>query len=156
MNMPHTTPPAMTIPAPGWGLNVKPAQPTWWIWLGIALLLLAGLGGDINWRYAAMAAAALQAVVWLVRNRSLMHFPTQVRVAYALWMAASFLPMLTPLYWIQAAGTTLLVLFGYCPLARLLLFLPANRKVPLTWRRAGLIIAHPPTSGSVLEELKLG
>lgn len=103
----------------------------------------------------AMTVAGVQALVWLVRHRSLSHFPTQVRVAYAAWMAASLVPALTPMFWIQTAGTLLLVLLGYCPLARMLLVLPANRKVSLTVQRAVRIVLHPPTHGSVIKELKL-
>ena len=139
----------------GWTLRLKVSEPTWWIWASLSLLLIAGLAGYEEARYAAMVVACCQALAWLARHRSIAHFPTQVRTAYAIWMAASFVPLLTPMFWIQAAGTTLLVLVGYCPLARMLLFLPTNRTVPLTLRRAARIVVHPPTAGSVLQDLKL-
>lgn len=153
MNSPMTTP-GPTISG-GWGLHLKFNELTWWIWASIVVLLIGGLIGFEMARYAAMAVAASQVALWLARYRSITHFPTQVRVAYVFWMAASFVPALTPMFWIQTAGTLLLVLFGYCPLARMLLFLPVNRKVSLTLQRAARIVLHPPTSGSVLEELKL-
>ncbi|MGD9671768.1 MAG: hypothetical protein AB7U75_22430 [Hyphomicrobiaceae bacterium] len=139
----------------GWGFHLKYKQMTWWIWTAIALLLIAGLAEYTSARHAAMAIAGVQALIWLARYRSISHFPTQVRVAYAIWMAVSFIPVLTPMIWIQTAGTLLLVILGYCPLARMLLFLPANRNVSLTLQRAARIVFHPPTRGSVLEELKL-
>lgn len=139
----------------GWGLHLKITDAKWWIWASLAALLVAGFAGYDTARYAAMVIAACQAVAWLALHRSIRHFPTQVRTAYAVWMALSFMPLLAPMFWIQAAGTTLLVLFGYCPLARMLLFMPFNRKVPLTMKRAIRIIVHPPTSGSVLCDLQL-
>ncbi len=135
--------------------HIKPREATWWTWMLIATLLIAGLGGNEAARQAAMAVAAAQALLYFAINRSLLHFPTQVRVVYALWMAASFVPELTFMYWIQTAGTTALVLCGYCPLARMLLVLPWNRSVPLTWRRLATIAFHPPVRGSVLGGLPL-
>lgn len=135
--------------------HIKYGEATWWIWAIIAGLLVWGLTGELLARQLALAVAALQAVVYVARNRSLHHFPTQVRVAYVLWMVASFLPELTFMYWIQTAGTMALVLAGYCPLARLLLVLPWNRTVPLTWQRLATIAFHPPVPGSVLTGLPL-
>lgn len=136
--------------------HIKYNQITWWTWAVITVLLLWGLFTGALWaRQAAMGVAAAQAAFYLLRHRSLRHFPTQLRVAYALWMAASFVPELFILYWIQSAGSTALVLTGYCPLARVLLVFPWNRKVPLTWRRLATIVFHPPIHGSVLTGLPL-
>ncbi len=127
----------------------------WWAWLAIDVLLLGGLAGSGTSRLAALMLVVAQTVIYLARTRSLLDFPTQVRVVYLVWMVASFVPHLTPMFWIQATGTTALVVFGYCPLARSLLFLPINRRVPLTPARALKIVLHPPTKGSVLDELAL-
>jgi len=155
MTVQSPVPPPLPGPTPGWAMRLKFSEPTWWIWATLSALLILGLAGFDTARLVAMAVAGGQALAWLARYRGIMHFPTQVRVAYAVWMAASLVPVLTPLFWVQAAGTTLLVLFGYCPLARMLLFLPPNRTVPLTLSRAARIILHPPTSGSVLHDLRL-
>ena len=138
-----------------WGLAAKPRALTWWLWSVTAVLLLTGLFFDERFRVFAMALSVAQAVVWLARYRSLGNFPTQVRVAYVAWMAASFLPGFAPFFWIQTLGTTSLVTVGYCPLARLLLLLPSNRSVPLTVARVWRIISHPPTQGSVRQELRI-
>ena len=138
-----------------WTRHWKTRSPAWWTWMALAVLLLAGLAEVDHARAAALVLATLQALLYVLRHRRLSHFPTQVRVAYLLWMVLSFVPGLVPMFWIQALGTTALVAFGYCPLARMLLFLPQNRKGPLTAQRAMRIVFHPPTDGSVLEELKL-
>jgi hypothetical protein len=150
-----TTTVLTVTPAPDWTSHLNLASPAWWTWAASAALLLAGAAGSDVSRLATMPIAAGQAALYLVRHRSLAHFATQVRVAYAIWMAASFAPFLLPLFWIQTAGTTALVLFGYCPLARMLLLLPSNRSVPLTPRRVARIFLHPTTAGSVRRDLSL-
>jgi hypothetical protein len=134
-------------------LHLHPRSLAWWTWVVLACLLLLGLAGVGLARELAMAVAAGQSAVYFGRHRSLDHFPTQVRVAYAIWMAASFIVL--PMFWIQAAGTTALTTVGYCPLARMLLVLPRNRSVPLTWQRLAVIAFHPPVRGSVRTELPL-
>jgi hypothetical protein len=102
-----------------------------------------------------MMLALMQAIGFLFVYRSVKHFPTQLRIGYALWMAAGLVPHLFVLYVILTAGTTLRVLTGYCAMARLLLLLPWNRSVPLTWRRIRIMAFHPPVQGSVLGGLPL-
>jgi hypothetical protein len=135
--------------------QMKIASLAWWIWAVLAGLMLWGLAGQMLAREAAMALAFMQAIGFLFVHRSVRHFPTQLRVAYALWMAVSLVPPLFFMYWILAAGTTVRVLTGYCAMARLLLLLPWNRSVPLTWRRIGIIAFHPPIQGSVVSGLSL-
>ena len=135
--------------------HMKFASFAWWIWAILAGLMLWGLTGQMLAREAAMALAVLQAIGYLLVYRSVRHFPTQLRIAYALWMAAGSMPALSIMYWILAAGTTARVLTGYCAMARLLLLLPWNRSVPLTRRRIRIIAFHPPIEGSVLSGLPL-
>ncbi len=135
--------------------HMKIGSLAWWIWAILAGLMVWGLTGQMLAREAAMALAVLQAMGSLLAHRSLRHFPTQLRVAYALWMAVSLVPPLFVMYWILAAGTTARVLTGYCAMARLLLLLPWNRSVRLSWRRIGIIAFHPPIQGSVVSGLPL-
>ncbi len=136
-------------------LRIEIRSYKWWLWCVLSVLLIASLFLGHPFRQAAMIVAVLQAAFWFAQHRSLMHFPTQVRVAYVIWMAASFVPVLSVLYWIQTAGTTALILFSYCPLARMLLLFPFNRDVPLTFGRVIKIFFTPPTNGSVLSDLKM-
>lgn len=137
----------------GWAIRLNVNSMVWWIWVVIAISMIAALSGYQAGQMIAMLIAACHAAVWLIRHKSVKHFPTQVRITFALWMVASFLPLMAPLLWSLTAGTCLFVLSGYCPVARMLLFLPINRTVPLTARQACKIIFHPPINGSVLEEL---
>lgn len=135
--------------------HMKIGSLSWWIWAILAGLMLWGLTGQMLAREAALALAVLQAIGYLLVHRSLNHFPTQLRSAYFLWMAVSLVPSLAIMYWILAAGTTARVLTGYCAMARLLLLLPWNRSVPLTWSRIKTIAFHPPIQGSVINGLPL-
>ena len=136
-------------------VRMKIASLAWWIWAILASLMLWGLTGQMLAREAAMALAILQAVGFLLVHRSVKYFPAQLRIAYVLWMAVSLVPPLFLMYWILAAGTTARVLTGYCAMARLLLLLPWNRSVSLTWRRISVIAFHPPVNGSVVSGLPL-
>ena len=138
-----------------WSGRIRKREATWWIWLVISACLLCGMAGVDHARQLAMAISTAQAVVFLGISRNLVHFPTQVRVAYVIWMAASFVPELTFMYWIQTAGTTALILFGYCPLARMLLVFPWNRSVPLSWSRLRRIAFSAPVDGSIRTGLAL-
>jgi len=135
------------------GLKVK--DEAWWIWLGLALLLVVGLFVIRPALYLALAISAIQAVRYCMRFNGLRPYPAQVRVGYLIWMIAGFLPGLFVLHWIQAAGTFALITVGYCPMARILMFMPWNRDVPLTWQRVKVIVFHPPTVGPALTSLPL-
>lgn len=103
----------------------------WWWWLVIDLLLATSLLVDRRILAAVFAVAAAQ-VVLFARASGWTSFPAQVRIAYlgllliGLWHPAGFI------HWIQLAGTTAMVLFGYCLLARCLSLLPFNRIEPLS------------------------
>ena len=126
-----------------------------WNWAVLAGLMVWSLAGPALALDLALSLAILQALGWLLVYRSIRHFPTQLRIAYALWMAAGLVPHLFVLYLILTVGTAARALTGYCAMARLLLLLPWNRSVPLTWRRMRIIAFHPPIRGSVTNGLPL-
>lgn len=134
---------------------MKIGSPAWLTWAIMAGLLMWGLTGQMLAREAAMALAAFQAIGFIFVYRSVRHFPTQLRVAVAIWLALGLAPMLFVMYWMLAVGTTARVLTGYCAMARLLLLLPWNRSVPLTWQRIRIIAFHPPIESSVVNGLPL-
>jgi hypothetical protein len=103
----------------------------WWWWLVIDLLVATSLLVDRRMLAAVFAVAAAQ-VVLFATSSGWTSFPAQVRIAYlgllliGLWHPAGFI------HWIQLGGTTAMVLFGYCLLARCLSLLPFNRIEPLS------------------------
>jgi hypothetical protein len=104
----------------------------WWYWLATALLLGAHQAGRPGALALAIGLAAVQAVHFRLTEGSLAAFPVQIRLAYLMLLLAGLWPPLGVLHWIQLAGTTAFVLFGYCLLARILALLPWNRTEPLT------------------------
>jgi len=126
---------------------------SWWYWTGTALLLVAGLAG----RRDALVLVSVVSVVHLlhfgIRNRSLAAFPVQVRLAYAGLTLAAQVDATQGLFVALTAGTLALVLFGYCPLARMLSLMPWNRQAPLSWALVLYTAMAAPTRGSFSEEI---
>lgn len=140
-------------PSSFWRRHWKTNKMSWWGWAALSALLIATVAGAPHARGAALVLATAIAAIYLVRSRDMADFPTQLRIAYLGWMIASFVPVLVPFLWIQTLGTTALVVVGYCPLARLLLILPQNRRAPLTLKYVLRLVVHPPVDGSIRDVL---
>jgi hypothetical protein len=127
-------------------------EASWWYWLVAVGLLAAGLAG---WRagfQVAMVLCAVQIVHFAWRRKSLTAFPVQIRVAYLGLLVAAQWPPLYCIYWVQLVGTTAMVTFDYCFLARMLSLSPWNRHEPFSWRLVARRIFSPPVSGSILNQ----
>ena len=126
---------------------------SWWYWMVIDVLLIGGLA-DWPWGFApVIALGTVQAVHYSIRERSLIAFPVQVRLAYlGLLVLGQWAPFYL-IYWIQVAGTTAMVLADYCALARLLSLLPGNRVQPLSWRLIHRTFVSAPIKGNILQGL---
>jgi len=114
---------------------VKMDDWTWWAWTVTTVLLILGLSGHSLAFVGAMAVTAGQALVLLVRDRSLAAFSVQLRVAYLLLLLICYLPPMRWLYWLPTIGTFALIVFGYCLLARMLSLLPWNSLEAYTLNR---------------------
>lgn len=134
--------------------GIRPDDRAWWLWCLLAVLLAADVAGLPRAREAALFVAVLQAGAVLPGDISPRRFRSQVRLAYAIVLALSFLPGMLWLSRVQLCGTLALILVGYCPLARSLLLLPLNRSVGLSWRLVRFVVLSPPTSGSIRAELE--
>ncbi|MEP3279277.1 MAG: hypothetical protein ABJN26_12685 [Stappiaceae bacterium] len=135
--------------------HLKVNSINWWIWVLLSLLMALSLAGYEMCQTFALSGALMHAAVSLARHRYLAHFPTQVRITFVFWLALSFIPALSPLLWSLTVGTLIFVLFGYCPIARMLLFLPFNRDDRLTLRKVREILLHPPVYGSIRHTVTL-
>ncbi|HPA19468.1 MAG TPA: hypothetical protein PLU30_17105 [Verrucomicrobiae bacterium] len=105
---------------------------TWWAWVLTTILLAIGLCGRPTAFVAAMGITALQAIVMVVREKSLSAFAVQLRLAYLILLGVCYVPSMRWLYWLPTVGTFALVTIGYCLMARLLSLLPWNRREPLS------------------------
>ena len=126
---------------------------SWWYWLATVGLLTAGLAG---WTAAFLAAIGLSVVnlvhFWM-REEKLTAFPVQVRLAYLGILAVAYWEPIRILYWIPFAGTWAMVLFGYCPLARILSLMPWNRSEPMSPDLVKRTFLSRPVRGNVLQGL---
>ncbi|WP_299664915.1 hypothetical protein [uncultured Ruegeria sp.] len=123
----------------------------WWSWAAILSMLFVALSGHKIGLYAAMVVALAQAAVGFIYVRRIAHFPNQVRLAFVFWMILSMIPLFSFLQWSLSAGLILAVIFGYCPIARMLLLFPWNRIKPLSPELLAWIISHPVTETSILD-----
>lgn len=105
---------------------------TWWFWLATDVALALSLLIDSEAIAAAIALALIQIPVFAWRGGGLTSFPAQVRLAYAALLVFGLWTPLAIIHWIQLVGTTAMVIFGYCFLARCLSLLPWNREGALT------------------------
>lgn len=126
----------------------------WWYWLVTAVLLSVGLiAGEASAFYAAMGLTAVQGVHFYLRDPRLSAFPVQVRIGYLGLLILAQWPPLYFIYWIQFAGTWAMVLFAYCPLARILSLMPWNREQPFTWQLVLETALRPPVNGNIMHGL---
>lgn len=123
----------------------------YWYWLAIDILLAVGLFGIApEALLVAIGLGTFQSIHYLIRHGRLSAFPVQVRVAYlGLLVLGQFGPLVI-FNWIQLIGTTALLVFDYCPLARMLSLMPWNRTRPFSWRLMWWTVVARPVSGSFL------
>ncbi|BAU50186.1 hypothetical protein SVA_3650 [Sulfurifustis variabilis] len=125
----------------------------YWYWLALDILLAVGLFGIAPQALlVAIGLGAFQSFHYLIRQGRLSAFPVQVRIAYLGLLAIGQLGgVFLIVNWIQLIGTTALLLFDYCPLARIVSLMPWNRTRPFTWRLMWRTFCSRPVSGSFLD-----
>ena len=122
---------------------------TWWLWLVTGAAVATSLAGWGPGLPAAVLLTVLQLAHQVARTRSVRSFPVQVRGAYLALLALGSWPPLRVLHALQLAGTVALVVFDYCPLARILSLLPWNRRAPLTLALLRATFFSPPVRNVV-------
>ncbi len=125
-----------------------PKEPTWWVWLTTVLLLATGLAGHPTGFIAAIALSAAQSAWFALKLGRLNAFPVQIRIAYTGLLLLCLAPALRWLYWLPTVGTTALLLFGYCLMARMLSLMPWNRVANLSFTLVRQTFLTPPMPGN--------
>ena len=125
---------------------LMPKEITWWIWLSTAVLLTLGLAGFTTAFLAVILLSLGNAGVFLFKERTFESYPVQVRLALVVFLGVGYVPELRWLYWLMTIGTFARVVFGYCPMARLLSLMPWNRTVPLTLKLVLRTFFTPPVA----------
>ncbi len=118
-------------------------EPTWWAWLVTGGLLLAGVLGSRSAFAAAALLALAQCAYFAATDDSRLPLSAQVRLAFALFLAATDAAGLLWLCWLPVAGTVVRLLFGYCLLGRMLSLLPWNRNKPISLDLVRRIFVSP-------------
>ncbi|MCG6876122.1 MAG: hypothetical protein LJE97_13640 [Betaproteobacteria bacterium] len=123
----------------------------WWYWLAAVLSLGAWLAGWAAGLPIAFAAVGAQIIHFTARTGNPGAFPVQVPAAFLGLLALGTWPPFAFLHWLMLGGTSIRLLFDYCPLARTLSLAPWNRTEPLSWRLVKRTYLTPPVRGSFLE-----
>lgn len=122
------------------------------IWWGVtACLQGVALAGSDAALAGAMLATLLHALHFRLDGHRLGSLALQVRIAYLTLLALGTWPPLAALHLLQFAGVLLVLMYDYCPLARLLSLAPWNRRVHLSWRMLAWTLFSPPDAGNLLE-----
>ncbi len=132
-------------------LMLEYRSPGWWYWLATVLFLTAGVLGLPEALLGAVGITVVQLAHFAVRWRGLAAFPVQVRLAYLLLLLVALPAPLQWIYWLPTIGTWALVLFGYCPMARVVSLLPWNRKERFSLALVGRTFLSAPVRGNILQ-----
>jgi hypothetical protein len=126
---------------------------SWWLWLATVIFLTAGVFGWTPGFYIAILLAVFQLIYFAITEKSFSAFPVQIRIAFLLVILILLWEPLRFLYWIPVAGIWVLVLTGYCLMARILSLMPWNRKEPLSASLIKRTFLAPPVRGNILQGL---
>jgi hypothetical protein len=114
-------------------LGIMPKELVWWGWLLTAVLLATGLAGIPAGFIAALALLLAKTLFYWWKLGRVSAMGVQIRLSYTLMLALCFIPQLHWLFWLAAAGTVALLVFGYCLMGRTLSLLSWNRTEPLSF-----------------------
>lgn len=131
-----------TIWHTGWGLDE-------WGWLTINLLLIAHVAGSQYVIFIAAFILLWQSLYFYTKGLRWHDLKLQVRLAYSLLI---MIDIVLPWHWLHSAqimGTTALLLFDYCFLARTMLLMPWNRNQRFNWALLCKAYLSPPVPGEV-------
>jgi hypothetical protein len=112
--------------------KIFPKSLDWWFWLVTWALIVAAVAGWTPAYYAVIAVSLANTAVKAVQKHSVTAFAVQTRIAYLLLTLPGLWPEVR-FWWYLAmlAGTTLVVFFDRCTIARVLKHAPWNRNRPL-------------------------
>jgi hypothetical protein len=126
----------------------------WWYWLASAVLLVEALAGCPLGFTPVIVLTLIQTLhVWIRQGgldpRGLAAFAVQVRIGYLTWLIAGLADPTGLMHGTQLLGTSAMVLLGYCPMARMVLLLPWNRRQPLSLRLVVRTFLQAPAAGNI-------
>ena len=113
---------------------IHPDSLEWWIWPVIFVFLLSGMLGWQKGFYVVIAISAIQSVYFIVKEKSLRVFPSQVRFVYLLFTIIGMFDPTHIWYGLMTLSTFMVAFFDKCLLARMLILMPWNKNVKPSWK----------------------
>lgn len=127
----------------------------WWYWVASTLCLWVAVTTEPAAYNLALIIGVVQLTHFTFAEGGLTKFPVQIRLGYLSFLLLAMPEGLQLLQWVPAFGTLARVLFGYCIMARMLMLLPFNRTVALSWRFVAEAFLTPPVRGSIMHGLPM-
>ena len=125
----------------------------WWYWFATTILLIGVVSGNNASLLAVIILNAIQIIHFIIREKSVTAFPVQVRIAYFGLLFLAQAPFMFWIFWWQLIGTSAMVLFEYCFLARCMSLMPWNKNEIYTWPLFKRTFFSAPVKGNVLQGL---
>ena len=111
-------------------INYKSVE--WWFWPFTLGFMIAGITGWVPGYYFVIGISGVQVIYFTLIKKSLIAFPTQVRIVYFIFTVIGLYDPTRIFYMIMAFSTAMVVLFDRCVLARVLVKMPWNKDVKLS------------------------
>ncbi len=126
----------------------------WWYWVATAILLIGVVAGNAESLQTVIVLNAIQVIHFIFREKNLIAFPVQVRLVYFGLLFLAQLPFMFWIFWWQLIGTSAMVLFGYCFLARCLALLPWNKHEIYSMELVRRTFLSSPVKGNILQGMQ--
>jgi hypothetical protein len=101
----------------------------WWFWAVTLAFIASAVAGWIPGYYVVMGISGAQVIFFLVQEKSLTAFPTQIRIVYFAFTLFGFWPEVRFfIYIVLLLGTVMVTFFGRCSIALVLKHMPWNHE----------------------------
>jgi len=125
----------------------------WWYWATTTILLIGVVAGNTHSLQAVIALNLIQVIHFIYRENSLSVFPVQVRATYLGLLFVAQAPFMFWIFWWLLIGTSAMVFFEYCFLARCLALLPWNKNEAYSLDLVKRTFLSAPVKGNILQGL---
>jgi hypothetical protein len=109
-------------------LTLGLTNPFWWFWSVTLAFIIAAVVGWTPGYIIVIAISAIQVIVFLIRERDVMAYPTQIRLVYFAYTLLGLWPVVRlAFYIILLLATIMVTFFGLCSISLILKRMPWNR-----------------------------
>lgn len=108
--------------------KIKLRDIDWWYWAVTLVFIIAALIGITYCYYIVIAISGVQVLHFLIKEKSLIAFPTQVRIVYFAFTLFGFWENVRfYMFILLLLGTLMVTFFGKCVIAKILIKMPWNK-----------------------------